>query len=80
MIVMNSLQACKCTKGQIYFAFILIQVPCNSSNAGRLTPAEHVVHLVPQQLSLEYHQPLLPDRTVQRKYAAGEAAIAFPWY
>lgn len=42
MLVMNSVQACKYTKGQIYFSFVLIQIPCNSSNAGKVTAAEHV--------------------------------------
>lgn len=39
---MNSLQACKYTKVQIYSSFVLIQIPCNSSDAGQVTPAEHV--------------------------------------
>lgn len=38
MLVMNSVY----TKGQIYFSFVLIQIPCNSSNAGKVTPDEHV--------------------------------------
>lgn len=42
MLVMNSLQEGKYTKGQIYFSFVLIQIPCNSSNADKITPAEHV--------------------------------------